>query len=94
MFDKIQNMIAEKNIRPADCGYHTLRILENNGRIRALVLKGENTMHIEYVCPKCNHYDYVQQEWKQVSKAAKIKFEIKCSKCGFAIKVEKLKGKK
>lgn len=94
MFDKIQNMIAERNIKSADCEYHTLRILENNGKIRALVLKGEKTVHIEYICPKCNHYDYTNQEWKNVSKGAKYRFEAKCSKCGFEIKVPKLKGKK
>lgn len=94
MFDKISKMISEKNLKSADCEYHTLRTLENNGRIRALVLKGEKTLHIEYVCPKCGHYDYVQQEWQAVSKGAKYKFETKCSKCGNAIKVPKLKGAK
>jgi predicted RNA-binding Zn-ribbon protein involved in translation (DUF1610 family) len=94
MFEKIQNMIVQKGIKAADCEYHTIRVLENNGKIRGLVLKGEKTIHIEYICPSCGHYDYTQQEWKKASKGAKYKFETKCSKCGFLIKVSKLKGAK
>lgn len=94
MFDKIDKIIAEKKLTAADCDYHTLRALENNGKIRALVVKGENIIHIELICPKCGNYDYHTEEWKQVSKAAKIRFSIKCTKCGNTVKVEKLKGKK
>ena len=94
MFDKIEKIITEKNLTPSTCGYHTLRNLENNGKIRALVVKGENIIHIELVCPKCGNYDYHTQEWKQVSKGAKYKFETKCPKCGDIIKVPKLKGAK
>ena len=92
MFDKIEKLIAEKGIQPADCVYHTIRTLENNGKIRALAIKGETVVHIEYVCPKCGNYGYFTQEWKDVSKGAKYKFTTKCPKCGFIIKVEKLKG--
>jgi predicted nucleic-acid-binding Zn-ribbon protein len=94
MFDKIDKIIAEKKLTAADCDYHTLRALENNGKIRALVVKGENILHVELVCPKCGNYDYQTQEWKTISKAAKIRFTIKCPKCGNTVKVEKLKGKK
>jgi rRNA maturation protein Nop10 len=94
MFDKIQKIISEKKLTPSDCVYHTLRALENNGKIRALVIKGENTIHIELICPNCGAYSYVTQEWKKVSKGAKYRFEAKCPKCGNNIKVEKLKGKK
>lgn len=94
MFDKIDKIIAEKKLTAADCDYHTLRPLENNGKIRALVVKGENIIHIELICPKCGNYDCQSQEWKPVSKAAKIRFTIKCSKCGENVKIEKLKGKK
>ena len=92
MFDRIDKIIAEKKLTPATCGYHTLRVLENNGKVRALVVKGENVIHIELICPKCGAYDYHAQEWKKVSKGAKYRFETKCSKCGFEIKIEKLKG--
>ena len=94
MFDKIQKIITEKKLTPADCAYHTLRSLENNGKVRALVVKGDNTIHIELICPFCGIYTYVTQEWGNVSKAAKIRFKTKCPKCGKTIKVEKLKGKK
>ena len=70
------------------------RSLENNGKVRALVIKGDNVIHIELICPKCGNYNYFSQEWKPVSKAAKIRFTIKCPKCGNTVKVEKLKGKK
>lgn len=94
MFDKIDRIIAEKKLTTADCDYHTLRFLENNGKVRALVIKGENVVHIELICPKCGEYNYFAQEWKPVSKAAKIRFVVKCPKCGNTVKVEKMKGKK
>jgi len=94
MFDKIQKIITEKNLTASDCEYHTLRALENNGKVRALVVKGENIIHIELICPNCGNYDYHTQEWKQISKGAKIRFTIKCPKCGNSVKVEKLKGAK
>lgn len=94
MFDKIDSIIKEKKLTPAECGYHTLRILENNGKIRALVIKGENIIHIELICPKCGNYNYSTQEWGKVSKGAKYRFETKCPKCGNSIKVEKLKSAK
>ncbi|MFH1229103.1 MAG: hypothetical protein V1678_01615 [Candidatus Aenigmatarchaeota archaeon] len=94
MFDKIDSIIKERKLTPTECEYHTLRTLENNGKVRALVIKGEGVVHIEVICPKCGNYDYNAQEWVKVSKAAKIRFTVKCSKCGTAIKVEKLKGGK
>jgi phage FluMu protein Com len=94
MFDKIDKIISEKKLTSSTCDYHTIRILENGGKIRALVIKGESIVHVELICPKCGNYDYNTQEWKQVSKGAKYRFEIKCSKCGNIVKVEKLKGKK
>ena len=87
MFDKIQDIIAQKNLKPSDCAYHTLRNLDNNGKIRILVVKGDTQAHVEYICPKCGYYEHIQQEWKRP-------FSVKCSKCGFIIKVSKLKGKK
>ena len=94
MFDKIDSIIKQRNLKPADCGYHTLRILDNNGKVRALVVKGETVLHVELVCPKCGNYEYRQQEWKPGSKSAKSKFDAACSRCGNIVKIEKLKGKK
>ncbi len=94
MTGEIGKIIENKGLKPSDCAYHTLRSLENSGKVRGLVVKGENILHIEYVCPFCGNSSYKTQEWKQVSRAAKIKFKFKCDKCGKTIKVEKLKGKK
>ena len=94
MFDKINQIIAEKNLGAKDCKYHTLRTLENNGKIRCLVIKGDDKVHVDLICPKCGTYSYIEQDWKPVSKAAKIRFRVECPKCGTTIKVEKLKGKK
>ena len=91
---KIDELVKSKGLKPADCSYHTIRNLENGGRVRGLVVKGENTIHIEYKCPKCGHESYKTEEWKKVSKAARIRFKTKCDKCGLTIKVEKLKGGK
>lgn len=94
MFDKIQTIIKEKKLSAQGCKYHTLRTLENNGKVRCLVIKGDDTVHIELICPKCGTYSYITQEWKPVSKAAKIRFRAECSKCGNKVKIEKLKSKK
>ena len=92
--EEIANMIRERNLKPSDCTYHTLRTLENDGKVRALVIKGEQVVHVEYICPFCGYHEYKTQEWKHVSKAAKLRFKTKCAKCGKTIKVAKLKGKK
>lgn len=94
MAGEIDRVIKEKNLRAADVGYHTLRPLENNGKIRALVIKGETKANIEYTCPNCGHSGYKQQEWAAASKGSKFRFITKCDKCGFEIKVSKLKGEK
>jgi len=94
MFDKIDNVIKERKLKPSDCSYHTMRELDNNGKIRALVIKGENKAHVEYICPKCGHYEYLMQDWKKVSKSSKFRFETICSKCKNIIKVPKLKSLK
>lgn len=83
MFDKISKFIAGNNIKPSDCAYHTLRSLENGGKVRVLVWD-ENVARAEYVCPKCGFYGYSEQQWKRP-------FSVKCEKCGFIIKVPKLK---
>lgn len=72
-------------MKPSDCVYHTLRDLENGGKIRVLALR-DNIARVEYICPKCGKDGYKEQEWKKP-------FSVKCD-CGFVIKVPKLKGKK
>ncbi len=83
MFDKIEKFIKENGITPKDCKYHTLRTLENNGRIRVLVLKSDNIARCEYICPNCGHYGYCEKEWRRP-------FSVKCDGCGKTIRVPKL----
>ncbi|MDD5416917.1 MAG: hypothetical protein PHU12_02990 [Candidatus Aenigmarchaeota archaeon] len=92
--DEINKIIQEKKITPSGCEYHTIRDFENNGRLRALVIKGDNVLHVEYICPNCGHKGYKKQEYVKVSKAASIRFVVECDKCKFKMKIEKLKGGK
>jgi len=87
MFEKISSIINDRNLKAADCKYHTLRALENNGRIRVLAVKGDEKATVEYICPKCGHYGTEEKPWSRP-------FSVKCSKCDATIKVPKLKGKK
>ncbi len=81
---KIQEFIEKNNIKPSDCVMHTNRNLENNGKIRVLVLKGESDAWVEYICPKCGHYGYTKKTWKRP-------FSIKCENCGKLIRVQKMR---
>ncbi len=83
MFNKIARFIKERGIKPSDCAYHTLRNLENNGKIRVLVLKGEDIARCEYICPYCSHYGYCEKRWNRP-------FSVKCENCGKSIRVPKL----
>ena len=94
MESKIQAIIVQKGLTSKDCEYHTIRALENGGRIRAMVIKGDSKVHVEYRCQKCGHEDYYSEEYKHVSKASKIRFIVNCSKCGEKMPLEKLKAKK
>ena len=82
---RIEELIKEKGIKASDCAYHTNRSLENGGRIRVLVLKGDNLAKVEYICPKCKHYAYTEKEWKR-------NFSVKCKNCGFLIRVPRLRN--
>ena len=81
---KIQEFILKNNIQLSDCIMHTNRKLENNGKIRILVLKGEPDAYVEYICPKCGHYCYTKKTWKRP-------FSIKCENCGKLIRVPRMK---
>ncbi len=86
MFKKIDAIIKERKLKPSQCVYHTIRIMENNGKVRVLVLQ-DKIARTEYVCPKCGNYGYQEVPWKRP-------FSIKCEKCKATIKVPKLRGKK
>jgi predicted RNA-binding Zn-ribbon protein involved in translation (DUF1610 family) len=69
--------------------YITNRTLKNNagqekGKIRVLVRADSDTAEVDYVCPECSLSEHVEPEWKRP-------FSVKCSKCGFIIKIAKLK---
>ena len=89
---KIDDFIEKYKIKPSECIYHTMRDTPNKqnkltGKIRVLVPKSDGRARVEYKCPECGHEAYTEAEWKRP-------FSVICEKCGFRIKVPKLKGKK
>jgi len=69
--------------------YVTNRTVENNagkpeGRIKVLVPQDSENADVDYICPECGNSDKLQQVWKRP-------FNVKCSKCGFLIKLPRLK---
>lgn len=84
---KIQEYVVKNNILPKNCNYHTQRSTKNSkgqitGKIRVLAFQGKAM--VEYVCPECASYGYLEQEWKRP-------FYAKCEKCGFKMSVPKMK---
>lgn len=86
----IAELIKKEKIRPSDCLYHTNRQPLNKqkqraGKIRVLVWKKEEPKaRVEYICPECGHEEYTEETWKRP-------FSVKCSKCGYRIRVPKMK---
>lgn len=79
----------------ADFEYFTNRKLvykktkEESGKARVAVEKGSTTAKIEYTCPACANAGYLEQAFE------KIPLYFNCEKCGYKVKVDKLKkGKK
>ena len=69
--------------------YITNRTLLNSagqekGKIRVLVPVGSDKAKVEYVCPECGNSEQTEKEWKRP-------LSLKCSKCGFLIRIPKLK---
>jgi predicted RNA-binding Zn-ribbon protein involved in translation (DUF1610 family) len=54
------------------------------GNIAIRVPNGSDTADVRYRCPECQHTELTKQEWKRP-------FSVKCSKCGFLIRVPRLK---
>jgi len=72
--------------------YITKRVLQNRageecGNVLVAVKAESDMADIKYVCPEC-------QDTRQVSEAWKRPFSVKCRKCGYNMKLPKLKGKK
>ena len=69
--------------------YITNRTLLNkagaeNGNIAVLVPNDTNTARVRYRCPECGHSEQGETEWKRP-------FSVKCSGCGFLIRLSRLK---
>jgi len=86
---KISEFIAKSGIKPSECLYHTWRFVKNkkmvdNGVIRVLVPKSDSRARVEYICPECGHYAFVEVEWKKP-------FSVSCEKCKHRITVPKMR---
>ncbi len=57
---------------------------EKTGKIRVFVKVGSDTAGVDYVCPECSNSDHTEKEWKRP-------FSVKCSKCGFLIRLPRMK---
>ena len=57
---------------------------EEKGNIGVLVPNDSDTAKVKYRCPECNHSEMTEQVWKRP-------FSVKCSGCGFLMRIAKLK---
>jgi hypothetical protein len=79
--------------------YITTRYLQNSsdqirGKIRILKLTEETEATVEYTCSACGFTEKNKREWKEPfvhGSGANQTFHLKCKKCGFEIKLLKLK---
>jgi len=75
---------------PVEIEYITTRELQNShgsctGKIRMIVLKGENEASIDLTCPECGFSEKKKEIWKKP-------FTTNCGRCGFLIKITSLKA--
>ncbi|MBI4010378.1 MAG: hypothetical protein HY361_04305 [Candidatus Aenigmarchaeota archaeon] len=79
--------------------YITTRELENSsgqntGKIRISKLKEETNATIDLTCPECKNDEKRKEVWGEpfvTGTGANKKFALQCNKCGFKIKLLKLK---
>lgn len=69
--------------------YITNRILTNSkghetGKIQVLVRIDLDIAEVKYKCPECGFQEELRKPWKRP-------FSVKCSKCGFLIRLPRLK---
>lgn len=69
--------------------YITNRTLKNksgkdSGRIRVLVKADSDVAEVDYICPECSDSRHTNEKWARP-------FSVKCSKCGFLMRLPKLK---
>jgi len=65
------------------------RILKNSkgketGKMRVVVKVGSDTAEVDYTCPECGFSEHTEKPWKRP-------FSVKCSKCGFIMRLPRLK---
>ncbi len=60
---------------------------EDAGRVKAFVRNGSDMLEGEYKCPECGNEGKVSQAFKRP-------ISVKCEKCGYIMKLPRLRGKK
>jgi len=66
----------------------------SSGRIRILKLKEEADALVDYTCPECGFSERRRVPWREPlvsGSGANKKFFVQCAKCGYGIKLLKLK---
>jgi transcription elongation factor Elf1 len=79
--------------------YVTNRDLESSsgeakGKLKILKTKEEADAQVEFTCPECGATEKKKESWTEpfvVGEKANQKFNLKCGKCGFSMKILKLK---
>jgi predicted RNA-binding Zn-ribbon protein involved in translation (DUF1610 family) len=79
--------------------YITTRNLQDSsgkikGKIRILKLVGETEATVEYICPECGFTEKRKENWEEPfveGTGLNQKFNFQCHKCGFKMKLIKLK---
>jgi hypothetical protein len=79
--------------------YITTRELQNSsgkitGKIRIFKSKEETDADIELTCPSCGYTEKRKEAWSEPfieGSGKNQKFNVNCSKCGFSVKLMKLK---
>jgi len=57
---------------------------EEKGKMLVMVPTGTETAHVDYVCPECGFTGHAETAWMRP-------FAVKCGKCGFVMKLPRLK---
>ena len=57
---------------------------EEKGRMRVIVKVDSDKAETDYECPECGFRERVEAEWKRP-------FTVKCTKCGFVMRLPRLK---
>jgi len=57
---------------------------EEKGKMRVFVKVDSDVAETNYRCPECGFEEHVEIEWKRP-------FSVRCSKCGFVMRLPKLK---